>query len=113
MYIDKKIIAMKKELFEDLRKIGLPTLIYKKTNGAYTLLFNLQDSFKFLEFCDLHGIDILGAEGFKILSNGIQPDLDFIYTGASAKLFKEFLKKQEQENTKQIKDIYFEFMLSD
>ncbi len=33
MYIDKKIIAMKKELLEDLRKIGLPTLVYKKTNG--------------------------------------------------------------------------------
>lgn len=35
-------MTIKKELLEDLRKIGLPTLIYKKTNGAYTLLFNLQ-----------------------------------------------------------------------
>jgi hypothetical protein len=86
-------MELEKQILPQLETIGLPTIKRELPNGKLVLLFNLDDSFKFLDFCDTQSINVLGADGFEILKDGIRPNLAFIYDASTTEMNREFMMK--------------------
>jgi len=80
-------------------------------HDTFALLFNVEDSFKLFDYCDEHDLNVLGMDGFRILPDGRQPDLSFIYAGYTTEQNREFMLMDMKERPLEMKDIYFEFVL--
>ena len=84
MYVEKQILS-------DLEKTGLKPIVIPGFHNMISFMFNLEDSFKFMDYCDAHNINVLGADGFRIFPDGLQPDLSFIYDGKTTERNREFM----------------------
>jgi len=102
---------VEKEILSDLEKTGLKPIIWKCLHDTFALLFNVEDSFKLFDYCDEHGLNVLGMDGFRILPDGRQPDLSFIYAGHTTELNREFMLMDMKERPLEMKDLYLEFVL--
>ncbi len=102
MSIEEKILPL-------LKEVNLATKIWNDN----ILLFHVSDVLKFMDFCDEYKINILGMDGFRILKDKIQPDLQYIYDGETTDINRNFFQKDLQSNFSQMKDLYFEFILEE
>ena len=105
------IMEIEKEILNDMEKMGLNPIVWKCLNNTFSLLFNLDDSFKFLDYCDSNDINVVGADGFRILPDGRQPDLTFIYDAPTTEQNRKFMMRDKKDRPGEMNDIFLEFVL--
>lgn len=98
---------------DTLKAIGLPT-----TWWGDIPLFNLDDSFKFIEYSNSHCLGILGIEGFRLENKCRIPDMNCIADFSSVYQHTNKIESSTKSNTaaktflEKIaadSDLYFEF----
>ncbi|MBL0319085.1 MAG: hypothetical protein IPP74_07330 [Alphaproteobacteria bacterium] len=98
-----------------LHEYKLPTIWWKEIP-----FFDIDDSLKLLNFCQVHEIGILGIEGFKIYNSFRIPDMNFIADFSSIyknNAFSDFIKYSIDASNKFFdlpdvsKNLMFEFVL--
>lgn len=107
-------MEIEKKIFKDIKKIGLPTVVWQTKGDHLVFLFNIDDSFTFCDFCDKNKIGFLGYDGFRIIGNMRQPDLSFICDSrevVSGAQIKKVLLKEIKDRPSEVKDMFFEFVL--
>ena len=112
-------MRIEKEILEDLKKLNLHFIINQPDTEYTTLLFDVENTLKFLDFCEDNKIYSYGYDGFRIKGKDLCPDLKFIGTTGNTSISGHVMKKgflqdinETPERRKEAEEMYFEFVLT-
>ena len=117
MYYKSRTKEIVKERLNDIKETGLqPVIIGDLNDTDYLVLFNLEDSFKFLDYCDSHGINVFGADGYWVAPDWGKLSLTLTYAAPTTELNRKFMLQDKNgypvdmnERPADMNEIYFEF----
>ena len=93
--------------------------IYEASGASFEIhygmvLFSPHEALKFLDHCETAGLRLLGAEGFRLVTDGIEPDMSAILDLSSVKDPASSVREARRYlQTVSTPDILFEFVLDD